>query len=284
MQQVIKQNQVCWDKLSQKDVPFSRPKFDLTLTKAKSWLHKEIYNWESLEGKKVLCLASGGGQQGIAFALMGAEVTVVDFSAEQLKKDKQVAQRFNKSIRLVQTDMQDLSMLNDSEFDLVFQPYSINFIPKVDEVFNEVARVLKPNGIYDLMFHNPFVHGSWKDANVGSKWEQSELWRGKGYPIWQPYEDSYPIQTVDPNWNFNNSLEEAVIMKAPQQFKHTLSTMVNGLITRGLEVLNIKEAIGEKIEGKLPGTWEHYKTVAPPWIYVITKKKSITTSSFRNEN
>jgi 2-polyprenyl-3-methyl-5-hydroxy-6-metoxy-1,4-benzoquinol methylase len=35
----------------------------------------------ALDGLRVLCLASGGGQQSAAFALLGAQVTVVDLSA-----------------------------------------------------------------------------------------------------------------------------------------------------------------------------------------------------------
>ena len=40
------------------------------------WLRQE----GSLEGRRVLCLAAGGGTHGPLFALAGADVTVVDFS------------------------------------------------------------------------------------------------------------------------------------------------------------------------------------------------------------
>ncbi len=273
MDEIIKQNQVKWDELSRRKSPYSRPRLDLTMAKAKTWLHKEAYRWDTLKGKKILCLASGGGQQSIGFALLGAKVTVVDFSIEQLNKDKLAAGKFDKSLRLIQSDMQDLSMLDNAEFDLIFQSYSINFIPKVDKVFNEVARILKPNGIYDLMFHNPFVHGSWKDSNEGSRWAISELWRGKGYPLWQPYKDGSPVKTEDANWNFSNNKQEVISMKGPQGFRHTLSTIVNSLIYREFEILNIREEVADNVDDHLPGSWEHYKSIAPPWLYLITKKK-----------
>ena len=46
-----------------------------------------------LSGCRVLCLASGGGQQGPLLAAAGASVTVFDASEAQLSRDREVAQR-----------------------------------------------------------------------------------------------------------------------------------------------------------------------------------------------
>lgn len=74
------------------EVPCSRPYEHLIPENAKTRL--DPYNLiDDFQGKKVLCLASGGGQQSIGFALMGAYVTVVDFSKEQLKKIKKRQRR-----------------------------------------------------------------------------------------------------------------------------------------------------------------------------------------------
>ncbi len=45
-------------------------------------------------GKKVLCLAGGGGQQSAVFSLLGAQVTVLDLTPEQLEGDRQAADHF----------------------------------------------------------------------------------------------------------------------------------------------------------------------------------------------
>ncbi|GEM_PF-246947 len=271
MLEKIAKNEKLWDNLVVNDVLCSQPKLALTPEKAKAYLLNHSFYNADLSGQKVLCLASGGGQQSIGFALLDATVTVVDFSAEQLKKDRLVAEKYGKSIRCIKTDMQDLSMLSDNEFDIVYQPYSINYIPSVEKVFDEITRVLKPNGIYQLMFHNPFVHGSWKDGCWGSGWQQNELWQGKGYPIWQPYQDGYPIKTDDPNWNFTNNQNQAVKLESPQEYRHTLSTILNGLISRRFNILSLKEEVGDNLDSP-PGTWEHYKSCAPPWMYLFSKK------------
>lgn len=267
----MKNNEEIWDELVRNDVLCSRPKFDLTPETAKTYLSRNTW-YGDLAGKQVLCLACGGGQQSLAFALLGAEVTVVDFSAEQLKKDQRVADQFDLSLRILKADMRDLSMLEDASFDLVYQPYSINYVPEVTGVFNEVSRLLKPGGIYDLMFHNPYVHGTWKDGSWGSQWHPDELWQGKGYPIWQPYRDGYPIQTVDPHWNFTNQDDEEVKIESPQEYRHTMATLINGFLQRGIEILYFQEEVGTERDAE-PGSWEHYQACAPPWLFLVGRKR-----------
>ena len=43
------------------------------------------------------------------------------------------------SIETVQGDMRDLSCLQEAAFDIVWHPYSINFIPDVQVVFRQVG-------------------------------------------------------------------------------------------------------------------------------------------------
>ena len=85
-----------WDELARNGVLCSQPKLELTPEEAKNYINRSGFYNDSLEGKSVLCLASGGGQQSIGFALLGAKVIVVDFSKEQLEKDKFVSQKYQK--------------------------------------------------------------------------------------------------------------------------------------------------------------------------------------------
>jgi ubiquinone/menaquinone biosynthesis C-methylase UbiE len=270
MDDVTKDNQQKWDRLVQMDVPCSRSVKDIDPAKAREKV--DPYNMlGDVKGKKVLCLASGGGQQSIEFALLGADVTVVDFSQEQLQKDQQAMEQHSLSVRIVQSDMRDLSMFETGEFDIVFHPYSINYIPEVETVFDEVTRVLKSGGIYYLMFHNPFVQGSWKDSCWGSKWDKEELWQGRGYPLSLPYKEGYPIKVSDQSWNFVDSQGTEVKADAPQEFKHTLSTIINSLIQRNFTVLKFQEITNDQYDAE-PGSWEHYMSVAAPWFQLWTKK------------
>jgi ubiquinone/menaquinone biosynthesis C-methylase UbiE len=100
-----------------------------------------------LKGADVLCLASGGGQQGPVLAAVGANVTVFDNSPSQLKQDQLVAEREALSIQTVEGDAADLSMFDDEIFDLVFNPCSTVFMPDVRAVWKEAYRVLRYGGI-----------------------------------------------------------------------------------------------------------------------------------------
>jgi len=263
-------NQQKWDALVRSEVPCSRPYEDVTTEKAQQKLNPNNIFGE-LKGKKVLCLASGGGQQSIEFALLGAQVTVVDFSAEQLKKDQEEARKLSLNVRIIQSDMRDLSRFEDQEFDIVYQPYSINYISEAKTVFEEVSRILKSNGIYHLMLHNPFVHGSWKDACWGSHYEIEELVNKNGYPISIPYRDGEPIRTKDPTWNFESTAGKPVKLPAPQEFKHTLSTVLNTLIGKKMILIKFEEYVGSDFNAE-PGTWDHYTTIAPPWFFLWFRK------------
>jgi len=92
-----------------------------------------------LEGRDVLCLASGGGQQGPILAAAGARVTVLDNSPKQLVQDRLVA-------------------FSDRCFDLVVHPVSNVFVPDVRPVWAEAFRVLRPGGVLLAGFVNPVTY------------------------------------------------------------------------------------------------------------------------------
>jgi SAM-dependent methyltransferase len=108
-----------------------------------------------LKGRDVLCLASGGGQQGPVLAAAGARVTVFDNSPRQLAQDRLVAEREGLSLATVEGDMRDLSAFADGSFDLVFHPVSNAFVPEVRPVWREAYRVLRPGGALLAGFSNP---------------------------------------------------------------------------------------------------------------------------------
>jgi len=112
---------------------------------------------EKIEGSDILGMASGGGQQGPILAALGANVTILDNSPNQLAQDKMVAEREGMTIRMVQGDMADMHPLEDNSFDLVINPVSVVFVPDVRPVWKEAFRVLRPGGALVTGFCNPAV-------------------------------------------------------------------------------------------------------------------------------
>jgi ubiquinone/menaquinone biosynthesis C-methylase UbiE len=100
-----------------------------------------------LKGKKVLGLASGGGQQMPVFAALGAECTVLDYSERQLESERLVAKREGYSIRIVRADMTKRLPFEDEEFDLIFHPVSNCYVEEVKPIWKECWRILKKGGL-----------------------------------------------------------------------------------------------------------------------------------------
>jgi ubiquinone/menaquinone biosynthesis C-methylase UbiE len=109
----------------------------------------------SVREKSVLCLAAGGGLASILFAAAGARVTVVDISEGMLELDESEARKHGFAITGIRASMDDLKPVGDSAYDVVSQPVSTCYVPDISKVYQEVARVIKPGGLYISMHKQP---------------------------------------------------------------------------------------------------------------------------------
>ena len=121
----------------------SAGKWDVVLTPTKP-VPKDWFG--PLEGKKILGLASGGGQQMPIFTALGAQCTVLDYSPKQLESETLVAQREGYAIETVRASMTEPLPFADASFDLIFHPVSNCYIEDVLPVWKECFRVLRPGG------------------------------------------------------------------------------------------------------------------------------------------
>ena len=118
--------------------------WDVLLTPTKFVPH----DWfGELKGKRVLGLASGGGQQMPIFAALGADCTVLDYSEKQLESERMVAEREGYDIAIIRADMTKPLPFADETFDLIFHPVSNCYVKEVKPIFKECARILKRGGV-----------------------------------------------------------------------------------------------------------------------------------------
>ena len=254
MDEIARYNMGRWNELAEAGIAYTVPYLDLDERSARELVDPDGAIGE-LEGKEVLCLAGGGGQQSAGFCVLGANVTVFDISEVQLERDRQAAQHYGLNVRTIQGDMRDLSAFEDSSFDVVWHGHSINFVPDAREVFRQVVRVLRPGGIYHLSCANPYFQ------NV-----EPEEWTGEGYRLWDRYGDG-ELEIGDPYWTFAdpNGVDRSV--RGPREFRHTLETLVNGMIELGFNVVKLHEVAEYDRDAVLePGTWEHFNSIAPPYL------------------
>jgi SAM-dependent methyltransferase len=252
MDEISQTNRARWNALASANVEWSRPFLDFTPEQAAEYIGRYGII-KDVARKKVLCLASGGGQDSVAFGLLGADVTVLDLSDVQLERDRQAAAHHGLQVVTIQGDMRDLSGFPDNSFDIVWQPYSVNFVSSVEAVYLGVARILKPGGIYYMQFANPFVHAV-----------DDEAWDGRGYPLNRPYIDGEDTTQYFPHWDVTQPDGTNIKVDSPHEFRHNLSTVLNTMAQNGFVFLHLQEYM-RKEENPEPGSWPHFTQVAPPW-------------------
>jgi ubiquinone/menaquinone biosynthesis C-methylase UbiE len=253
MDEISKTNRERWNALARANVEYSRPFLDFTREQAAEYVYRHGV-LKDVNEKNVLCLASGGGQDSVAFGLLGAKVTVLDLSDMQLERDRQAAAHHGLQTKTIQGDMRDLSTFTDNHFDIVWQVYSINFVPSVEPVVQEVRRVLKPGGIYFLQFANPFVQAIDEDA-----------WDGRAYPLSDFYMDGEDLAERFPHWDVAKPDGSTIKLSSPHEFRHTLSTVMNTLAKDGFIFLGLWEWMRHD-DNPEPGSWAHFTQVAPPYL------------------
>ncbi len=182
-------------------------------------------NWfGNIEGKNILCLASGGGQQGPILAAAGANVTVFDNSIEQLKRDEYVAKRDGLNIKTIQGDMRDLSVFDDESFDIIFHPVSNIFVDNIISVWNEASRVLKKNGRLLSGFSNPIHYiFDYKQLEKGIFNVKHAI----------PYSELKSLSEEERT--------EYIHKKIPFEFGHTLEDQIKGQIDAGFVIAGFFE-------------------------------------------
>ena len=170
-----------------------------------------------LKGKKILGLASGGGQQMPIFRALGAECTVLDYSSKQIESELYVAERERYQIHAIEGDMTKTLPFEKETFDIIFHPVSNCYIKDVQHVFNEAYRVLKKGGI--------FLAGLGNEINYMVDEEEKEI-------IWKmPFDPS-----VD-----ERAKQYMIKLDCGMQFSHSLEEQIGGQLKAGFTLLDLYE-------------------------------------------
>lgn len=232
----IEENRKIWDERSENNDTWSIPVTSEMVNRAKEGFWSIVLtptkpvpaNWfpENLTDKKILCLASGGGQQGPILAATGADVTVFDNSNAQLEKDIFVARRDHLQIKTVQGNMQDLSMLEDESFDCIVHPWSNGYIDDVRPVWKECARVLKKGGFLLAGFGNPIEY-----IFNAAKLEQGIF----------SVENTIPYADID---HMDDPETREIVASGGYLWSHTLENQIQGQIEAGFAIVGFYEDIG----------------------------------------
>lgn len=257
LDEVAEANQKLWEAEVAKGGGYTQPWLNLDvavlqqlaagqLDPAPEPLH-ELFPYHLLKdvaGKDVLCLAAGGGQQTAVFGLLGAHVTVADLTRGQLDGDETAAAHYGYKITAFQADMRDLSVLPKGSFDLVFQADSMAYVPDCRQVYAEVARVLRPGGLYRVKHSQPAVHRT--------------VWNGSAYEISAPYAETVQHRT-------DGGIE----------FRHRMDDIFNGLLDSGFTIQRVYEAphFQQDYDKAEPGRWAHESRYIAGGFAIVAQKQ-----------
>lgn len=204
-------------------------------------------------GKRVLCLAAGGGRHGPLLATAGAIVTVVDLSPAMLALDRQVAAERGLNLALVEASMTDLSALPEGGFDAVIQPVSTCYVPDVTVVYREVARVLRPGGVYASQHKQPIS----LQATAGPVGARNH------FVIAEPYDRTGPLPPAgDSCWHRESGATEHL---------HRLEDLLGGLCRAGFVIEDVIEPRHDQPHSAI-GTFAYRCRFVPPYLAIKARR------------
>jgi ubiquinone/menaquinone biosynthesis C-methylase UbiE len=204
-----------------------------------------------MRGRRVLCLAGGGGRHSALYAAAGANVTVVDASGEMLALDRAVAAERGFDVRLVQTSMDELSMFGAGEFDVVVHPVSTCYVPDVQPVFAAAARVTRPGGLYISQHKSP------------TSLQASLRPSGGGYEL----REKYYRQGALPTATERSPLREAGTL----EFLHRFEELIGGICRAGFVIEDLVEPMHATPQAAA-GSFGHRAAFVAPYVRIKARR------------
>lgn len=236
MSDYIKFNQERWNNVSRNKgnsftIPLTTEEYkeaienelDVSLTIGKS---VPLEWFEKAKGTKLLGLACGGGQQGPIFAGKGYDTTIMDYSEEQLQKDRMVAQREQIELNTIQADMTQPFPFDSETFDIIFCPVSNAYIQDLENMYIESYRVLKPGGLLMVGYMNPWIY----------MYDGDDVWDYPDKELMLKY--SLPYNSVELE-------KEGKVVINPEygyEFSHTLETQIGNQLKAGFVMVDFYES------------------------------------------
>ena len=262
---VLAHNARAWDALAAAGAALARPAVDEAFGDPRGWLGGAAAGgrpWlpERLAGLEVLCLAAGGGKHGPLYAAAGARVTVVDLSPAMLELDRQVARERGLEFELVQTSMDDLGMISAGRYDLVVHPVSTCYLPDVNGVFAEVARVTRPGGTYVSQHKSPASLQAALAPNAAGRWE-----------LVVPAGHREPLPAAPPS-----RLRE----RGTREFIHSLGDLLGGICAAGFAIEDVCEPDHTQ-PAAAAGCFADRAAFLPPYIRILARRSGRPTADGR---
>lgn len=250
---IVAGNQAAWNEMALSGHVLATPAEDHLFQNPLKCVDPAGWLGDSINGWRVLCLASGGGRQGPLYAAAGAKVVVVDLSAAMLQLDRQVAAERKLDLETVQTSMDRLEVFGNGAFDLVIHPVSTCYVPQVPPVYREIARVLRPGGLYISQHKQP--------TSLQARLKPD----ASGYSIVESYYRRDPL----PPFEGKSLLRET----GAREFIHRWEVLIGEMCRAGFAIEDLREPDHARKDAE-PGTLGHRSQFIPPYVRIKARRTS----------
>ncbi|WP_256218380.1 bifunctional 2-polyprenyl-6-hydroxyphenol methylase/3-demethylubiquinol 3-O-methyltransferase UbiG [Bacillus sp. MUM 116] len=207
-------------------------------------LHPFLKYMGDLKGKKILHLMGSNGVKGVALSLLGANVTIVDFSAENERFANEVAREAGVSLQYAVSDVLNLpeTILNE-DYDLVLMELGVlHYFIDLDPLFLNIRSKLAEDGIFLLHEFHP----------ISTKLITSS---GKKHKITGNYFDP-SLDEVNVAFSKHMGSELQMDLTKSLQRKWTIGEVVTSVGQSGLRIKVLEEEPNHKIHDiGLPKTY-----------------------------
>jgi 2-polyprenyl-3-methyl-5-hydroxy-6-metoxy-1,4-benzoquinol methylase len=175
----------------------------------------------NVNGKRILDLGCGGGQNCVALTRMGAVCTGVDISEEQIHWANVLAEQEGLTIEFHRKELLGfLSSIPDSSYDIVLSVFCFPYLQDLPSHFRHIHRILSSTGILVFATNHPFRDVAETDS-------------GK-VVVRKSYFESGPEQ-----WDFKGVNQEAL---APLvTYRRTFGDLLNPLSDAGFIIERLVE-------------------------------------------
>jgi ubiquinone/menaquinone biosynthesis C-methylase UbiE len=144
-----------------------------------AWMRRRV--WESYlqafhAGQHVLDLSCGTGIDAVFLARHGIQVTGIDISPAMIERFWANARSASAEglVSATVLDVSDLSSLTDSAFDGAISAFAgLNTITDLGALADQLARVLRPNGVIVLHLLNRFSLWEWLGLVARRRWSEA---------------------------------------------------------------------------------------------------------------
>ncbi|HUQ16236.1 MAG TPA: class I SAM-dependent methyltransferase [Candidatus Saccharimonadales bacterium] len=250
---VADHNRRMWDRLARAGIEYTRPQGTPPASargKRRFLDPRDRLRGMTLTGRRVLCLAGGGGWSPVLYAELGAEATVFDISARQLRTVRELAAARGVKVKVAQGDMRDLSRFPDGAFDLVKHHHSLVFVPDAERVIAEVGRVLATGGTYLASTMHPVTL------------RMAGGWTGTGWHLKQGYFEDGAVPYEDAVWESSGVSVEARTL----EYGHRVCDLVNATVAAGMVVDGLWEWSPGDGSGGAPGSDDELERQMPAFL------------------